>query len=96
MIHLYFVRHAESLSNINHHLIGGRSNHIPLTDKEGMEILHKLLKPIEYTKYELVLKPDLSLLGGFILEFNSQRIDMSIKGAIKQLSNYMDIPFSIS
>ena len=37
MIHLYFVRHAESLSNINHHLIGGRSNHIPLTDKGRLQ-----------------------------------------------------------
>lgn len=37
MIHLYFVRHAESLSNINHHLIGGRSNHVPLTDKGKLQ-----------------------------------------------------------
>lgn len=37
MIHLYFVRHAESLSNVNHHLIGGRSNHTPLTDKGRLQ-----------------------------------------------------------
>jgi len=41
-------------------------------------------------------KPDLSLLGGFILEIDSQRIDMSIRGAIRRLSNYFGIPFVIS
>lgn len=41
MVHLYFVRHAESLSNVNHHLIGGRSNHTPLTEK-GKEQAKKL------------------------------------------------------
>ncbi len=31
MLDLYLLRHAESQSNLNHHLIGGRSNETPLS-----------------------------------------------------------------
>lgn len=31
MVSVYFIRHAESEGNVNHHLIGGQSNHLPLT-----------------------------------------------------------------
>ncbi|MDX2249623.1 MAG: histidine phosphatase family protein [Bacteroidia bacterium] len=33
MITVYFFRHAESMGNVNNHLIGGRSNHFPLSDR---------------------------------------------------------------
>lgn len=33
MITVYFFRHAESMGNVNNHLIGGRSNHLPLSDR---------------------------------------------------------------
>jgi probable phosphoglycerate mutase len=33
MIDLYLIRHAESEMNLNPHLVGGRSNHTPLTGK---------------------------------------------------------------
>ncbi|MEZ4824785.1 MAG: histidine phosphatase family protein [Bacteroidia bacterium] len=33
MITYYFFRHAESMGNVNNHLIGGRSNHLPLSDR---------------------------------------------------------------
>ncbi|MEZ4773400.1 MAG: histidine phosphatase family protein [Bacteroidia bacterium] len=33
MITVYFFRHAESMGNVNNHLIGGRSNHYPLSDR---------------------------------------------------------------
>ncbi|MEM9987287.1 MAG: histidine phosphatase family protein, partial [Bacteroidota bacterium] len=36
MLNVYLIRHAESEGNVNHHLIGGQSNHLPLT-KRGME-----------------------------------------------------------
>ncbi len=30
-MHLYLIRHAESEGNVNNHVIGGQSNHLPLT-----------------------------------------------------------------
>jgi broad specificity phosphatase PhoE len=33
MVSVYFIRHAESEGNVNHHLIGGQSNHLPLTER---------------------------------------------------------------
>ena len=33
MINIYLIRHAESMGNVNHHLIGGQSNHYPLTER---------------------------------------------------------------
>ncbi|MDX2285416.1 MAG: histidine phosphatase family protein [Bacteroidia bacterium] len=33
MITLYLIRHAESEGNLNNHLIGGQSNHLPLTER---------------------------------------------------------------
>lgn len=33
MLSVYLFRHAESEGNVNHHLIGGRSNHYPLTPR---------------------------------------------------------------
>ncbi|TAE46495.1 MAG: histidine phosphatase family protein [Bacteroidetes bacterium] len=33
MINLYLIRHAESEGNLNHHLIGGQSNHFRLTER---------------------------------------------------------------
>ncbi|HAS46744.1 MAG TPA: hypothetical protein DCS93_40040 [Microscillaceae bacterium] len=52
MLHLYFVRHAESLSNVNHHLIGGRSNHTPLTEK-GIQQAKKLGERLATTAVKL-------------------------------------------
>src|SRR3989338_7090495 len=39
MLDLYLFRHAESQSNINQHLIGGRSNHTPLSPLGGLQAL---------------------------------------------------------
>jgi len=36
MTELYFIRHAESQANAQPHIIGGRSNHSPITEK-GVE-----------------------------------------------------------
>ena len=33
MLDLYFIRHAESLMNNKGHLIGGRSNETPLSER---------------------------------------------------------------
>ena len=33
MIDIFFIRHAESMGNVNHHLIGGQSNHLPLSNR---------------------------------------------------------------
>lgn len=33
MVSVYFIRHAESEGNVNHHIIGGQSNHLPLTSR---------------------------------------------------------------
>lgn len=70
--------------------------YVPLTYKEEAEVCRKLAESTGSKEIKLIRKPDLSLLGGFILELDSQRIDMSIKGAIRRLSNYFGIPFVIS
>jgi F-type H+-transporting ATPase subunit delta len=65
---------------------------VPLTYKEEVQVCQKLKEATGSTEIKLIRKPDLSLLGGFILELDSQRIDLSIKGAIRRLSNYFGIP----
>lgn len=70
--------------------------YVPLTYKEEAEVCRKLAESTGSKEIKLIRKPDLSLLGGFVLEIDSQRIDMSIKGAIRRLSNYFGIPFVIS
>jgi F-type H+-transporting ATPase subunit delta len=70
--------------------------YVPLTYKEETEVCSKLAESTNSKEIKLIRKPDLSLLGGFILEVDSQRIDMSLKGAIRRLSNYFGIPFIIS
>jgi len=37
MLDLYLIRHAQSEANINHHLIGGRSNESPLSEKGELQ-----------------------------------------------------------
>jgi F-type H+-transporting ATPase subunit delta len=69
---------------------------VPLTYAEEVEISNKLAESTNSKIVKINLKPDLSLLGGFILEVDSQRIDMSLKGAIRRLSNYFGIPLIIS
>ena len=41
MLSVYLFRHAESEGNVNHHLIGGQSNHYPLSPR-GEEQSHRL------------------------------------------------------
>ncbi|MDW3646991.1 MAG: histidine phosphatase family protein [Bacteroidia bacterium] len=43
MLSFFIVRHAESVGNVNHHLVGGRSNHFPLTER-GRKQAHSLGK----------------------------------------------------
>jgi broad specificity phosphatase PhoE len=43
MINIYYIRHAESLGNVNHHIVGGRSNHLPLSER-GESQAHSLGK----------------------------------------------------
>jgi len=33
MLDIYLIRHAESEGNVNHHIIGGRSDYLPLTER---------------------------------------------------------------
>jgi len=70
--------------------------YVPLTYKEEGEVCLKLKEATGASDIKLIRKPDLSLLGGFVLELDSQRVDMSIRGAIRRLSNYFGIPFVIS
>lgn len=70
--------------------------YVPLTYKEEAEVCRKLSEATGSKEIKLVRKSDLSLLGGFIIEIDSQRIDMSVKGAIRRLSNYFGIPFVAS
>jgi F-type H+-transporting ATPase subunit delta len=70
--------------------------YVPLTYKEEAEVCRKLAELTSSKEIKLIRKPDLTLLGGFIIEMDSQRIDMSIKGAIRRLSNYFGISFVCS
>ncbi|MEL6671427.1 MAG: histidine phosphatase family protein [Bacteroidota bacterium] len=46
MLTIYLIRHAESMGNVNHHLIGGQSNHYHLSERgeEQADILGQRLK----------------------------------------------------
>ena len=47
MLDIFFIRHAESVGNVNNHLIGGRSDHLLLTPRgeEQAQLLgHRLHK----------------------------------------------------
>jgi len=41
MVVVHFIRHAESTGNVNNHIVGGRSSHLPLTER-GVEQAHLL------------------------------------------------------
>ncbi len=41
MTTVYLIRHAESEGNVNRHLVGGQSNHMPLTER-GQDQAHRL------------------------------------------------------
>ncbi len=52
MASIYFMRHAESASNLSPHLIGGRQNHVGITDwgeqqavERGRAMKRQLIKP---------------------------------------------------
>lgn len=50
MISVYLIRHAESEGNVNHHLIGGQSNHLPLTER-GREQARRLGQRLQREGY---------------------------------------------
>ena len=52
MITVYYIRHAESMGNVNHHLIGGRSNHLPLSSR-GESQAHALGKRLQIENLQL-------------------------------------------
>lgn len=41
MLQVFLIRHAESEGNVNHHLVGGQSNHLPLSGR-GEDQAHRL------------------------------------------------------
>lgn len=59
MTHLYFVRHAESEMNTMPHLIGGRSNHVHLTEKgiRQAKAFGKWLKASDLTPDAIFVSP---------------------------------------
>jgi len=96
----YFVAIGEKFLKLVQELKGIKivtvCTYVPLTYKEEAEICRKLEDLTGSKEIKLVRTSDLNLLGGFILEVDSSRIDMSIKGAIRRLSNYFGIPFVIA
>ena len=56
MISVYLIRHAESEGNVNHHLIGGQSNHLPLTER-GIQQAHLLGKRLasEHMQFDKIV-----------------------------------------
>ncbi len=63
-IELYLIRHAETVMNTNLHLIGGRSNETPLTEKgiEQARELGRVMRMKEITPTKLFASPALRTL----------------------------------
>ena len=59
------------------------------------KILEKKIKDATGAKKVKLLAadPDKSLLGGFIIEIGSKRLDLSLQGSLKRLADYFGIRF---
>jgi F-type H+-transporting ATPase subunit delta len=68
-------------------------SYLKLTAYQERLLTTNLYLKTEANKTKLEMYVDQSLLGGLIVEMDSKRIDMTLKGAIRRLSNYFGIPF---
>lgn len=63
---------------------------IPLSYKQEEELISKLKEFTGFKEIRLIKKIDRSILGGLILEVDSQVIDISLKGQLRQLSSNLE------
>jgi broad specificity phosphatase PhoE len=89
-IELYFIRHAEAVMNTNPHLIGGRSNETPLTEKGMLQAqqLGEAMLAKQLVPKKIFVSPALRTLDTARYALGAMGIDIapSIEEAIQELS----------
>lgn len=67
------------------------SSVISLTEKQQQYLINKLKEITKASYIELKLKIDPNLIGGLIIKFGSNLIDLSLKGQIEKFALYLGI-----
>ena len=68
---------------------------IPLSYEQEELLITKLKDVTGFKEIQLVRKIDKEILGGMILQIDSQVIDMSLKGKLRQISNLLGTSLAI-
>lgn len=63
---------------------------IPLSYKQEEDLISKLKEFTGFNEIRLIKKIDKSILGGLVLQIDSQVIDISLKGQLRQISNNLE------
>lgn len=63
---------------------------IPLSYKQEEDLISKLKEFTGFKEIQLIKKIDKSILGGLVLQIDSQIIDISLKGRLRQISNNLE------
>lgn len=68
---------------------------IPLSYEQEEELINKLKSVTGFKEIQLVRKVSKEILGGMVIQIDSQVIDMSLKGKLKQIANILGTDFVI-
>lgn len=66
---------------------------IPLSYEQEEKLVDKLKSVTNFKEIYLIRKLNKDILGGMILQIDSQLIDMSLKGRLKQISTLIGTSF---
>jgi F-type H+-transporting ATPase subunit delta len=67
------------------------SSVIELTEKQKQYLINKLKEITKASYIELKLKIDTSLIGGLVIKFGSNLIDLSLRGQLEKFALYLGI-----